>query len=132
MASSSSLGISTPSTAASVPLSPSVEISFLSVFLLSGDLERDLLERLGDDDLDLLLLGDCDLLCLLGEGDLEKERCLRRFGDLDLLRLRSTSFLLSFDRDRLRLRSVKTLPRGERLRLLLRGIPWIIYLANWN
>lgn len=61
MASSSSLGISTPSTAASVPLSPSVEISFLSVFLLSGDLERDLLERLGDDDLDLLLLGDCDL-----------------------------------------------------------------------
>lgn len=122
MASSSSLGISSTSAEASVLLSPSVDVSFLSVFLFSADLERDLLERLGDDDLDLLLLGDCDLLCLLGEGDLEKERCLRRFGDLDLLRLRS-SFLRSFERDRLRLRSVKTLPRGERLRLLLRGIP---------
>lgn len=122
MASSSSLGISSTSAEASVLLSPSVDVSFLSAFLFSADLERDLLERLGDDDLDLLLLGDCDLLCLLGEGDLEKERCLRRFGDLDLLRLRS-SFLRSFERDRLRLRSVKTLPRGERLRLLLRGIP---------
>lgn len=122
MVSSSSLGISSTSAEASVLLSPSVDVSFLSAFLFSADLERDLLERLGDDDLDLLLLGDCDLLCLLGEGDLEKERCLRRFGDLDLLRLRS-SFLRSFERDRLRLRSVKTLPRGERLRLLLRGIP---------
>lgn len=91
MVSSSSLGISSTSAEASVLLSPSVDVSFLSAFLFSADLERDLLERLGDDDLDLLLLGDCDLLCLLGEGDLEKERCLRRFGDLDLLRLRSTN-----------------------------------------
>lgn len=89
---------------------------------MSGDFERDLRERLGDDDLDLLLLGDGDLLCLLGEGDLEKDRCLRRFGDLDLLRLRSPSFLLSLERERLRRRSVKTLLRGERLRLRLLGM----------